>query len=66
MILKAMKQEFERVLPAMRKIAAYADSEPAFGEEWAWKFSQMICDIEDRMLAEQGEDGDVIPFTSAD
>lgn len=61
-MLEALKKEIRDCLPIMRKIAAYADYDPAFGEEWAHKFSLMICDIEDQILAEQGEDGNVIPL----
>ena len=54
------KQEIKNVIPTLRKIAAYADCNPDLGEEWARKFSRMISDIEDCMLAEQADDGGVI------
>ena len=54
------KQEIENALPLLRKIAAYADQDANLGEEWARRFSRMISDIEDNMLAEQADDGRVI------
>ena len=59
-MLNKLKQEIRDCLPTMRKIAAWADYDPAFGEEWSRRFSSMISDIEDRMLAEQADDGEVV------
>ena len=57
-MLNKLKEDIQDCLPTMRKIAAWADYDPAFGEEWARKFSRMISDIEDHMLAEQVDDGE--------
>ena len=59
-MLTKLKQDIRDCLPTMRKVAAWADHDPNLGEEWARQFSRMINDIEDNMLAEQGDDGAVI------